>query len=55
MIYSETPCNEIFRSVELPANVDPEKVTANLVHGVLTITLTKAVPAKAVKITAKAA
>lgn len=54
-IYSESRSNEIFRTIELPSNIDPEKVTASLVQGVLTITLTKVAPAKAVKVMAKAA
>lgn len=54
-IYSEISSNEIFRSVSLPADVDPEEVTAVLKNGVLEITMAKAVPAKKVAVTAKAA
>ncbi len=54
-IYSEVSSNEIFRSVSLPSDVDPEKVTAVLKNGVLDITMAKAVPAKRVAVTAKAA
>lgn len=54
-IYSETSSNEIFRSMSLPSDVDPEKVTAVLRNGVLEITMAKATPAKKVAVTAKAA
>jgi len=54
-IYSEISSNEIFRSVSLPSEIDPEKVTAVLKNGVLDITMAKAFPAKKVAVTAKAA
>ena len=54
-IYSEVFSNEIFRSISLPSEIDPEKVTAVLKNGVLDITMAKAVPAKKVAVTAKAA
>ncbi len=54
-IYSETASSEIFRSISLPSDIDPEKVTAVLKNGVLEITMAKAVPAKKVAVTAKAA
>lgn len=53
--YSEMSSNEIFRSISLPSDVDPERVTAVLKNGVLDITMAKAVPAKKVAVTAKAA
>ena len=43
------------RSLELPARVDADKVTATLKHGVLTLTLPKAVEAQARQISVKAA
>ena len=54
-IYSEVSSNEVFRSISLPSDVDPDKVTAVLKNGVLDITMAKAVPAKRVAVTAKAA
>jgi HSP20 family protein len=54
-IYSEISSNEIFRSISLPSDIDPEKVTAVLKNGVLDITMAKAIPAKKVAVTAKAA
>lgn len=54
-IYSEISSNEIFRSVNLPSDVDPEKVTAVLKNGVLDITMAKAVLAKKVAVMTKAA
>jgi HSP20 family protein len=54
-IYSEISSNEIFRSISLPSDIDPEKVTAVLKNGVLDIIMAKAVPAKKVAVTAKAA
>lgn len=43
------------RSLELPARVDAEKVTATLKHGVLTLTLPKAAEAQPRQIAVKAA
>lgn len=54
-IYSEISSNEIFRSVSLPSEIDPDKVTAVLKNGVLDITMAKGIPAKKVAVTAKAA
>jgi len=54
-LYSEISSNEIFRSISLPSEIDPEKVTAVLKNGVLDITMAKAIPAKNVAVTAKAA
>jgi len=54
-IHSEISSNEIFRSVSLPSEIDPDKVTAVLRNGVLDITMAKAVPAKKVAVTTKAA
>jgi HSP20 family protein len=38
----ERPCGTFSRSIPLPVAVDPEKVSADARHGVLTITLAKA-------------
>jgi HSP20 family protein len=43
------------KSLELPARVDADKVTATLKHGVLTLTLPKAAEAQARQISVKAA
>jgi HSP20 family protein len=43
------------KSLELPARVDAEKVTATLKHGVLTLTLPKAAEAQARQISVNAA
>jgi HSP20 family protein len=53
--YSEFSSNEIFRSISLPAEIDPEKVSGVLKNGVLEISMHKAKPAKKVTVTAKAA
>ena len=54
-LYSEIASNEIFRSISLPSEVDPEKVTAVLNNGVLDISMAKASPAKKVPVMTKAA
>jgi HSP20 family protein len=54
-IYSERCAKEIFRSVELPTDVDGTKVNATLKDGVLNLELPKAPHAKSVRIEAKAA
>jgi HSP20 family protein len=43
------------KSFQLPARVDPDKVTATLKHGVLTLTLPKAAEAQPRQISVKAA
>ena len=52
-LYSELCANEIMRVVELPAEVDTSKVNATLKDGILNIELTKAAPAKTVRIEPK--
>jgi len=42
-IYTECYSNEMFRTLYLPAEVDPSKVTAELKDGVLKVTLPKVV------------
>ena len=54
-IYSEISSNEIFRSISLPAEINPEKVTAVLNNGILDISMAKASPAKEVPVVAEAA
>jgi HSP20 family protein len=54
-IYSERCADQILRIVDLPTEVDPEKVTATLKDGVLTFGMPKAAPAKKVKIESKVA
>jgi HSP20 family molecular chaperone IbpA len=54
-LFSEISSNEIFRSIYLPAEIDPEKVSAVLKNGVLEISMHKAKPATRVTVMAKAA
>jgi HSP20 family protein len=54
-LYSEISSTEIFRSVRLPVDIDPEKVNAVLKNGVLEVSMHKATPAKKVTVMAKAA
>lgn len=54
-IYSETCADEILRVIDLPAEVDAEKATATLKHGMLELSLPKATKAKGVRMEPKAA
>jgi HSP20 family protein len=54
-VYSERTATEIFRSVDLPADVDGSKVSAIVKDGILTIDLPKAPHAKGVKVETKSA
>jgi HSP20 family protein len=54
-IYSERCAKEIFRVVDLPAEVDSSKVSAILKDGILNIELPKAAHAKTVRIEPKGA
>jgi HSP20 family protein len=54
-IYAEHRSNEICREFDLPAEIDPEKVTAELKDGVLEVSLAKRIPSKAVAVVGKAA
>ena len=54
-IYSERCAKEILRSVDLPMEVDPTKVNAQLMNGILNIELPKAQDAKAAPAEMKAA
>jgi HSP20 family molecular chaperone IbpA len=55
VVYSERCADEILRVINLPAAVDPAKVTATLKDGVLEMEMPKAVPPKKIKIEPKAA
>ncbi len=54
-VYSERCLNQIFRVIDLPAEVDTAKVRATLNNGVLELELQKAGPAKNVRVDAKSA
>jgi HSP20 family protein len=54
-LYSEISSNEILRTVALPVEIDPEKVSAVLKNGVLEVSMYKAKPANKVPVMAKAA
>ena len=54
-IYSEHCRNQIFRAVDLPAEVDTSKVTANLKDGVLELSMPKAAEVHKVRVKEKAA
>lgn len=53
-IYQDTCCDEVFRAVELPTDVDASKVTATLKDGVLELNLPKAAPARKIPVEQKA-
>src|SRR5215475_11005604 len=50
ILYSEISSSEIFRSVCLPGEIDPGKVSATLKNGILEVSLQKAAPAKRIAI-----
>lgn len=54
-IYSECQKNQIFRVVNLPTKVNPDKVTANVQDGVLHVTLPKSTTVRANRVEVKAA
>ncbi len=54
-LYSERRANQIFRSFELPAEVDPEKVTATLKDGILNLKMPKAAAARKIRVEPRAA
>ena len=54
-LFSEISSNEIFRTIALPAEIDPEKAAAVLKNGVLDISMHKVKPAQKVPVMAKAA
>ena len=54
-IYSECQKNQVFRVLNLPTKVNPDKVTASMQDGVLHITLPKATTVRANKVEVRAA
>jgi len=54
-IYKEQCSNQIYRAIDLPAEVDTSKVTATLKNGVLELSMPKAAKAEKVQIAEKAA
>jgi len=54
-LYAERQSNLIFRVLDLPINVDPEKVKATLSDGLLEVTLSKVAPAKKIPVLVRAA
>jgi HSP20 family molecular chaperone IbpA len=55
MIYKEQCSTQIYRAIDLPAEVDASKVTATLKNGVLELSMPKAAKAIKVQIEQKAA
>jgi HSP20 family protein len=54
-VYAERCCDEILRMVDLPAEVETDKVNATLKNGVLEFTLPKVARAQTIRIHPKAA
>jgi HSP20 family protein len=54
-VYSERRSDEVFRTLELSQEIDPDKAKATLQDGTLEISLPKARPARKVPVSAKAA
>ncbi|HXX44187.1 MAG TPA: Hsp20/alpha crystallin family protein [Candidatus Acidoferrales bacterium] len=54
-LYSETCANQIMRMIDLPADVEAEKVTATLRNGVLDLNLPKSAKSRTVRVEPKAA
>ena len=55
LVYSERRAKHLFRCLDLPVEIVPEKATATLKDGILEIKMPKSTAAKKVKIEAKAA
>ncbi len=51
----ERSYGSFYRTIELPAGVDPDKITAHISKGVLRVTVPKPAPAQVKKIAVKAA
>ena len=54
-LYAEQQSNLIFRVMDLPINVEPEKVKATLSDGLLEVTLSKVAPVKKIPVLVRAA
>ena len=54
-LYAESSSNQILRMVDLPAEIETEKVKATLKHGVLNLTLPKVAKTQALHIHPNAA
>ena len=54
-VYSESGCDQVLRVVDLPAEVETDKVTATLKNGVLALTMPKVAKSRSIRIQAKAA
>jgi len=54
-LYSEFCANQIMRMIDLPADVETEKVTATLKNGVLDLNLPKSAKSRTVRVEPKAA
>lgn len=54
-VYTDRCCDQIFRSIDLPADVDSSKASATLKDGILDLTLPKAAPARKIPIEQKVA
>jgi HSP20 family protein len=54
-VYAERCCDQILRIVDLPADIETDKVTATLKNGVLELTLPKVAKAHTIRIHPKAA
>jgi HSP20 family protein len=48
--YTEVSANELCRRIDLPGSIDPDKVSAKLMNGVLELNMPKAAPAKKVEV-----
>lgn len=54
-VYSESCCDQILRVVDLPVEVETDKVTATLKNGILELTMPKVTKAQSIQIQPKAA
>lgn len=50
--YSEVSSSEICRRIDLPASINPDKVSATLNNGVLELNISKAAPPKTIEVKA---
>jgi len=53
-LYSERCVDQVFRAIDLPAEVNPEKATATLKDGILQLAMPKTAAARNIKAEAKA-